>query len=91
MLIELVCDASFSLPFGMEELAFFFAYNLKIMEKFYTTKEAADILKLSCSGMYKLVQAGRIKYYQPGGKVMYFAAADIEKYITGGPSNESAI
>lgn len=46
-----------------------------------TTEDVALILKRSKDNVYKLMQAGKLKYTKPTGKVAYFSRADIEEFV----------
>lgn len=69
-----------SLTFGKS--LYFQTKNVNMM-KLFTEKEAAEILKLSLSGMKKLVREGKIKSSKPAGR-RYFTEKDIEAFIQSG-------
>ena len=46
-----------------------------------TAKEAASYAGLSMSGLYKLTHAGKIPFYRPGGKLIYFNRAELEAWL----------
>ena len=50
---------------------------------FLSVTEAAEFLNLSKASIYRLVHMGKIKYYKPGGKVLYFSQEALEHYIMG--------
>ena len=45
-----------------------------------TAEAAAAFLGLSKGYLYKLVSANKIAFYRLGGKILYFARADLENY-----------
>jgi len=55
----------------------------KNSKPFLSVQEAADFLNLSKASIYRLVHTDKIKYYKPGGKVLYFAKEALEDYIMG--------
>ena len=54
--------------------------NEKTNEKPLSVKQAAEFLNLKPTYIYNLVFYGKLKAYKPGGKIMYFKQADLEKY-----------
>lgn len=46
-----------------------------------TFSEAAEYLHLSRSTLYKMTSAGKITYFKPGGKKIFFLQADLNSYI----------
>lgn len=53
-------------------------------EKPYDLAAAAEYLRVSRSFLYKLTSKGRISFYRPGGKTLYFDKADLDDYIRRG-------
>ena len=47
-----------------------------------TTTEAARYLGLIPSYLYKLMMRRAIPYYKPGGKLCFFAKADLDAWLT---------
>lgn len=47
-----------------------------------STVQAAKFLEISISTLYKKTSNGEIKFYKPGGKIMYFFEEDLIKHIT---------
>ena len=47
-----------------------------------TTTEAARYLGLKPSYLYKLMMRRAIPYYKPGGKLCFFAKADLDAWLT---------
>ena len=47
-----------------------------------TTTEAARYLGLKQSYLYKLMMRRAIPYYKPGGKLCFFAKADLDAWLT---------
>lgn len=47
-----------------------------------TTTEAARYLGLKSSYLYKLMMRRAIPYYKPGGKLCFFAKADLDAWLT---------
>ncbi len=47
-----------------------------------TTTEAAQYLGLKPSYLYKLMMRRAIPYYKPGGKLCFFAKADLDAWLT---------
>jgi excisionase family DNA binding protein len=45
-----------------------------------TAEAAAAFLGFTKGYLYKLVAANKVAYYRPGGKILYFAREDLEKY-----------
>ncbi|MCM8569547.1 helix-turn-helix domain-containing protein [Gramella jeungdoensis] len=62
----------------------------KIEEHILNTKEFLDLneaskyMRLSKSALYKLTSKGEIKFYQPGGKKIFFFKADLHEWIKKG-------
>lgn len=46
-----------------------------------TAKEAAAYAGLSMSGLYKLTHTGKIPFYRPGGKLIYFNREELEQWL----------
>lgn len=46
-----------------------------------TIADAALLLNLSTSQVYKLTMAGEIKFYKPHGKKIYFKRSDIDDWV----------
>jgi prophage regulatory protein len=51
------------------------------IEKPLTVEEAANYLRLKKSYLYKLTWLGKIPYFQPGGKIIYFLKSDLNAYL----------
>lgn len=51
------------------------------ISKFYTTREAAELLKTTPRGIDNLVYHGRISFVKRGGKRL-FRESDIENYLS---------
>lgn len=47
-----------------------------------TTTEAARYLGLKPNYLYKLMMRRAIPYYKPGGKLCFFAKADLDAWLT---------
>lgn len=47
-----------------------------------TTTEAARYLGLKPSYLYKMMMLRAIPYYKPGGKLCFFAKADLDAWLT---------
>lgn len=47
-----------------------------------TTTEAARYLGLKSSYLYKMMMRRAIPYYKPGGKLCFFAKADLDAWLT---------
>ena len=47
-----------------------------------TTTEAARYLGLKPSYLYKMMMRRAIPYYKPGGKLCFFAKADLDAWLT---------
>lgn len=47
-----------------------------------TTAEAARYLGLKPSYLYKMMMRRAIPYYKPGGKLCFFAKADLDAWLT---------
>lgn len=47
-----------------------------------TTTEAARYLGLKPSYLYKMMMRHAIPYYKPGGKLCFFAKADLDAWLT---------
>lgn len=50
--------------------------------KFITFENAAKYLGVSRSHLYKLNHQKVLPYFKPGGKIIYYDQADLEKFIT---------
>lgn len=46
-----------------------------------TIDDVALILDLSTSQIYKLTMMGKIKFYKPNGKKIYFKRSDIDEWV----------
>lgn len=47
----------------------------------YPPKDAANYLGIALSTLYKLTSSGKIRFSKPGGKMIYFAKADLDNYL----------
>lgn len=67
----------------------------KIEEQILNTKEFLDLheaskyMKLSKSALYKLTSSGKITFYQPGGKKIFFYKDDLHTWIKKGKKQSS--
>lgn len=52
----------------------------RVQSKLLKTKEAAEYLGISASAFRKLVQARRISFYCPNGKLHFFDTNDLDEY-----------
>lgn len=50
------------------------------MDKLYTVKEVADILKKTPQGIHWLIKAGRLKPVSMAGKYKFFSKEGIDEY-----------
>lgn len=50
-----------------------------------TLEEAAMFTGLAKSYLYKLTAAGKISYYKPSGKLIYFERAELERWLLRNP------
>lgn len=65
-----------------------------MMEKYLNTTEAAGILGISKSTLYKLTHEKKLRYYKPGGKLVLFKKQDLIDFIEQGeqkPLDEYAL
>lgn len=49
--------------------------------KFLTSKEAAQLLSISMSTLYKLTSQRLIPHYSPTGRLLYFKEDELAKWI----------
>ncbi len=54
------------------------------MQKYYSLTEAANLLKLKRSYLYKLVSLGKITTYKPSNGKVYFTEDDLEAFVKRG-------
>lgn len=54
---------------------------MKNNNEYLTTREAADYLGLSIHTIYSLTYYRKIKFSKPGGKLVYFAKADLDAWL----------
>ena len=53
------------------------------IKKYVRVKQAAEFLGISVNHVYRLAEKRLIPHYKSrGGKVLYFALADLEAYVT---------
>ena len=50
-------------------------------KKILCSKEAAEYLGVSTSFLYKLTSGGRITFYKPSGKLIYFRVEDLDSWM----------
>ena len=50
-------------------------------ETMYTFEKAREYLCVSKSTLYHLVSDGRIKFYKPNGKMLYFSKVQLNNFI----------
>lgn len=55
-----------------------------LMKNYLSSKEAAAFLGISINTLYSLTQKKKIKFYKPGGKVLYFQEHDLKDFVTSG-------
>lgn len=55
-------------------------------KKFLTIREAARMLGLSTSTLYKMVSENKITFYKPNGKILYFKKKELENWVEQGKS-----
>lgn len=53
-------------------------------KEYLTVEEAAFFLGISKSALYKKKGAGKINFYQPGGKMIYFKKSELIQWIKKG-------
>ena len=51
-------------------------------EEIFKVQDAADFLGLSKSHVYRLTSEGRLPYYKPSGKIIYFKKSDLILFKT---------
>lgn len=56
--------------------------------EFLNAQNAAQFLGISKSALYKLTSKGKIKFYKPSGKLIYFFKDDLVNYITSENPND---
>jgi excisionase family DNA binding protein len=56
----------------------------------YTFNEASDYLGISKSYLYKLTSGGKIPYYKPFGKKIYFDKAKLDEWVYRNPVKSNA-
>jgi excisionase family DNA binding protein len=61
------------------------------LERPMTFTEACDFLQVSKSTLYKLTHRKRIKFYNPGGKRLYFKKSDLLEWVYGNPPLDNVI
>lgn len=52
--------------------------------KFFTTKQAAEIIGCSVSTLHKLTMNRAIEFYKPNGGKIYFSIEQIKSYVQRG-------
>lgn len=63
-------------------------YNLKQKDKrIYTFQEGCDYCGVSTSFMYKQTSQGKIKFYKPEGKLIYFNKEDLDFWMLRNPQS----
>lgn len=50
-------------------------------ENIYSFEKACEYLCVSKSTLYHLVSDGRIRFYKPNGKLVYFSKAQLNNFI----------
>ena len=49
--------------------------------KYLTLEEAAELLRICKSTLYKKTSLREIPFYKPGGKLILFLRADLERFL----------
>lgn len=57
-----------------------------LKKRFLNINEASAYLKISQSTLYKLTSTGKLEFYKPSGKLIYFERETLDNWIT---SNKS--
>jgi len=52
--------------------------------------ETAKFLRISRSHLYKLTSQNKIKFYRPGGKLIYFRKAELKNWLLRNPVKTSS-
>ena len=50
-------------------------------ELFFNSEEAAKYLRIARATLYQLTHKRKIKFYQPGGKLIYFKKKDLDDWV----------
>ncbi|WP_152267027.1 helix-turn-helix domain-containing protein [Agriterribacter humi] len=59
--------------------------NLSLQKKILTLQEAAGLLNISKSYLYKMVHWGIVPYSKPNGKLLYFDRKQLEEWALSSP------
>lgn len=57
----------------------------KVTDKPLSLREAAAYLGLAVSTVYKMTSSGAVRFSKPNGKRVFFAKADLDKYLAKNP------
>ncbi|MES2139240.1 MAG: helix-turn-helix domain-containing protein [Bacteroidota bacterium] len=53
-----------------------------------TITQASEYTGLSISFLYKLTSNGKLKFYKPNGKIIYFSKKNLDRYIFRNAQNQ---
>jgi len=62
-----------------------------IEKQWYNLKDASEYLGVSKSRLYDLTGSRKIKFFQPGGKLIFFKEEDLDAWILSGQKEIIAV